>query len=147
LIKGNARVNIKHFVESESEQLFQFLELKQPDDKSLHQLRKLIKNILYTWPFIRRDANILFPPGFSSYNHLKLISDLLGRFHDSCVDLTQLDSIIEDRSSFPKESKVLTEIKKEWEKDKAITRSVLMNKLNAPGDTGLFKGDRRQNST
>ncbi len=142
LLNRNGKTNIKHFVHFENVQLIQLLEMKQPGDKSLHKLRKLIKNVQYAWPFIRRHASIVFPPAFRSYQRLKLLSDLLGQFHDVCVDLTHLDSIIGDRSSFPKERRVLTDIKGEWQTNKENIRRALMNRIITVEDIS-FSGEER----
>lgn len=74
------------------------------EDEQIHEIRKHIKDLLYTESYI------------SSANNYKEIADLLGDYIDSCVLLTLLDKYLPYAS--PDEMMLLANARQHWEVDK-----------------------------
>jgi CHAD domain-containing protein len=105
-----------------------------PDEDSLHRIRKSLKDLQYNWPFIEEKASALLPPGLRSKDNLSSLTDLFGNFQDARVGLSLLQGAYLDKIQEEKERMELLEIKDKWQTNKEKTRqeiqAVLENILN-----------------
>jgi len=93
-------------------------------DESLHSIRKLFKDILYTWPYIQKEVRAILPSAiFCSREDLDFIAKRLGKFQDAC---TSLDLLREDSPGLgndKKEQSFLKMLEKTWLMEKDRLRS------------------------
>ncbi len=121
LPKKLKRSTIKGFVQSEALLSTNLLKQLHPGDELLHQLRKHLKDILYTWPYIHKQKKIL-PSTFDGKNKIIRIANLLGHFHDLCIGLDLLGPDRLNRIPTESERMLLLNIKKGWRAEKENIR-------------------------
>lgn len=85
------------------------------EDEQIHEVRKHIKDLLYTESYI------------SSANNYKEMADLLGDYVDSCVLLTLLDKYLANAS--PDEMMLLANARQHWEADKMRLKEKAMETI------------------
>lgn len=103
---------IGKFIKSTASRLQKLVKEEILSDESLHTLRKLLKDMLYCWSYIK--ANPALSPAFPSKKGIRRIVDLLGDFRDIFMGIVQLDSdyiYIEDE----REHAVLLNIRTKWQ--------------------------------
>jgi hypothetical protein len=122
------KIKTKRFLISESKLLDKQLMLRLYDDKSLHLIRKILKNILYTQPYIKKEIGTILPSWLSDQARLKLLDNLLGNFRDACTGLNFLQFDFKD-NIIEKERIVLKNIEKEWLGEKESVKQEIMNQL------------------
>jgi len=61
-----------------------------PDEEGLHAMRKAMKDILYAWSCFSGDDILLLPEKWRSAGNLHACTDVLGEFHDICLQLQVL---------------------------------------------------------
>lgn len=85
---GLRKADVQDFVEQKRVQLVGYLNLTHLTDEALHNIRKLLKDLLYVWPWIESVlATSLFPEQFSKTNCMRL-AEQLGKFQDCCTSLS-----------------------------------------------------------
>jgi len=89
----------------------------QSDDKSLHRVRKVLKNILYDLPFLKHEMKER--PEFSRDNtrRMKSLESDLGTFHDISLSLQQLARAMNGQYERA-EREILMSIQEQWTKNK-----------------------------
>lgn len=99
------------------------LEPFSTSDESLHSIRKLLKDLLYTWPYIKQEASVMLPAAmFSCQEDITSITKLLGDFQDMRAGLNLLHVDYIDQETNERERILLRDIEREWWKEKEITR-------------------------
>jgi CHAD domain-containing protein len=101
-------------------------------DETMHSIRKLIKDLLYTWPYIRREATRMLPVSLLSKKGGLAITKALGDLQDdrSSLQLLQasyIDPIAEERT-------ILEELQRRWaeekEKKKELINALVINSIH-----------------
>jgi CHAD domain-containing protein len=87
-----SKSGINKFIKSTGRSLQKLANEEIPSDESLHMLRKLLKDILYCWPYIRADIALAYPAFPSRIEDIQKIVDLLGDFQDIFMGIIQLES-------------------------------------------------------
>jgi hypothetical protein len=128
LREKECKIKAKRFLISESKLLDKRLMLRQFDDKSLHLIRKILKNILYAQPYIKKKIKTILPSWLSDQAGLKLLDNLLGDFRDICTGLNFLQFDFKD-SVTKKERILLKNIEKEWLDEKESVKQKIVNQL------------------
>jgi len=108
---------IKKFIESKLADLEKLLE-DLGGDNQMHSIRKILKDILYTWRFIKRYADL--PEVISGEDKLKSLTSALGDFMDRSFQIEFLQPSYLDKIKTKKEKSLLLNLEKQWhsEKDK-----------------------------
>ena len=102
------------------------------DDAEVHTIRKILKDLLYTWNYVQ-DKSVL-PKAISNEEELKSITEILGCFRDICIEFEFLQPEYLGKIQTEDESKFLLEFYKSLQdKKKRITRKAL-HSLNALHD-------------
>jgi CHAD domain-containing protein len=81
-----------------------------PTDDDLHSIRKSLKTLLYTVPFM--------PIQFHPAESLKSLADLLGELQDLRIGIYYLQPAYLDRVSDEKERADLRLLREEWQEEK-----------------------------
>jgi hypothetical protein len=81
---------IKAFIQKEQQYMLQLWGAEHYYDEALHEIRKLMKDFLYTWPYITPYVLYSFPGYLSDIDYLESLAVKLGQFHDQCIFLSLL---------------------------------------------------------
>jgi CHAD domain-containing protein len=114
------KASVKKFVQNKINELASLVN-DLPDDDILHSIRKLLKDILYNWTFIKHYRKLL-PPVFSEEGKIKSFTELLGLFLDKRVGINLLETYCKDCEEngvfIAQEIRELQEIEDEWKGEK-----------------------------
>jgi CHAD domain-containing protein len=109
---------IQYFTILKRKELLALLSLSVYNDETLHNIRKVLKDILYDWNYITPYLASVLPKYFLDKKNIESLATKLGDFHDLCVAIcfftpTYIDQVISEA-----ENGILTIIKRriEWEK-------------------------------
>lgn len=107
-----------------------------PDDEALHSIRKLFKDISYTWSFVKR-YNKLLPHDLSDKEKVKSFTALIGLFLDKRIGIILLETYYKDCEEgglfFGNETRELQDIENRWMREKEELAQVIYMK------TGLLE--------
>ena len=132
LMKGGDEIKVNLFLKSAVRSLKRHLISEHLTDETLHAVRKILKDILYTQPFIEVKINTTLPSIFSDQANLKLVSTLLGDFQDIYTGSKLLQEYSTDGLPEP-ELIFLKNVEKEWKEEKKEIRKRIMDQLKATG--------------
>jgi len=114
------RASVKKFLQNKMSELAYLLK-ELPGDDVLHQIRKILKDILYNWVFIKRYKKLL-PPDFSTEEKIKPFTEILGLFMDKSIGVILLETYCKDCEEnglfIEKEMSELQEIERNWKREK-----------------------------
>lgn len=119
---------IKEFVENKLTVLKELLE-DLSDDNQIHSIRKVFKDILYTWCFIKHYADL--PKILSEEDTLKSLSSVLGDFMDKSIEIAFLQPSCLDKIKTKKEKLMLLDLQKQWDIEKHILKEEFTPILNS----------------
>lgn len=132
LKKGHGEIKVNLFLKSAIKLLRQHLISENPGDKTLHAVRKILKDILYIQPFIEAKIKSTFPSILSDQSNLKSLATLLGDFQDIYTGLKLLKVYV--TNSLPEPERIfLKNVEKEWKEEKEEIRKKIMDRLKATG--------------
>ncbi len=128
LRKWNGKIKTQCFLATTSGLLKQQLLDGAPNDKSLHWVRKILKDILYAQPYIAQKMRSSLPFILSDQANVKLLTSLLGDFQDACMGLSLLQP--DDTDDLPEHERIfLKNVEKEWQEEKIDIRKKIMGHL------------------
>ena len=118
--------SIQTFVSQKATSINAILAMNAPAEEDLHNLRKELKDIQYTWPFIKEYADLL-PPGLNTHEQVHFLTELLGAYHDKCSSLEYFQAVY--INTIPNENDTITlqSIREQLEKEKAELYSAFLN--------------------
>lgn len=107
-------------------------------DEPLHNVRKLLKNIQYTWKFI---PHSLLAAGLQNKEDVEAITNLLGQFRDKCIAISHLQEAALASISNQEEKELLHQVENylrlEKLKIKKQATNLLAALLNHPAPPSL----------
>lgn len=121
---------VENFVARKKHELLKFLLLPIRADEDLHQLRKILKDLLYTWPLIKETVNDFFPDGVLTRECCDIFSEKLGEFQDLCTSLRCLQPAAISLSVNKDEAGVLQAMRLSCEDQKRRLRTEIENMLS-----------------
>jgi hypothetical protein len=90
-------LRVSEFLWREVNELRDSLDSFFHSDESVHAVRKVLKDLLHLWPFIKEEVVFILPSAlFCSKEDLRFITRRLGKFQDTCVSLELLIKEITD---------------------------------------------------
>lgn len=98
---------IENFVAVNKHALLKTLLASRRTDEDLHNLRKLLKDLIYVWPIISQAVNDVFPNGFITRENCLFLTERLGAFQDLCLLSLALEEAVHNPFRFQKERPVL----------------------------------------
>ncbi|HEX2684429.1 MAG TPA: hypothetical protein VHL77_10870, partial [Ferruginibacter sp.] len=81
------KASIQHFLQEKERGIQSSLMLQPLDENNLHTLRRLLKDLLHTWPYTRHEAVDILPYEINSSAKLQKLAELLGNYGDQCTAL------------------------------------------------------------
>jgi CHAD domain-containing protein len=121
--------SIQNFIQAEAIELREIVKNEHPQDESLHRFREILKDLQYNWLFVKKFLGKSLPSTVNDKDYIKLITDLIGNFHDACKGLNLLEPNYIDQISDEKERILLLNIKREWQIDKLDIRQQIETEL------------------
>jgi len=123
-----SKSRINKFITSIGSSLQKLVNEEIPSDESLHVLRKLLKDLLYCWPYIKADIALVYPAFPSKIEDIQNIVDLLGDFQDMFIGIMLLESdyINIDNEG---ERKLLLNIRAKWQQKKDDIKKQIKKEL------------------
>lgn len=97
------------------------------NEESMHNMRKLLKDLMYTWPYINELA--ILPAFINNKQSLKSLTTIIGDFNDLCMQLMFLGSAYFDKIKDENEKKILNKITKDCLTNKAKIKKEMTVKL------------------
>ncbi|TCJ17407.1 CHAD domain-containing protein [Flaviaesturariibacter flavus] len=82
LKKNRKIIRAESFLPGVQQELRRLLAVATPGEEQLHELRKILKSLLYLWPLIGTDIAACFPEQIMSKESCLALSDTLGAFQD-----------------------------------------------------------------
>ncbi|PZR31026.1 MAG: hypothetical protein DI538_21690 [Azospira oryzae] len=104
--------SIRMFTNEKLQALSALMKPSSLSDESLHAIRKLLKEISYSWKLTNKRTSILSVIVMSK-KELDYITDILGDFHDRCIELDLLHAHYKQQQMDENERRIW----REWEND------------------------------
>ena len=117
---------IKKFVIQKATSINAILVLDNPAEEDMHNLRKELKDIQYTWPYIKEYTDLL-PTGLNTHEQVHLLTELLGSYHDKCSSLDFFQPVYINSVTNENGTVALQSIREQLEKEKAELYSAFLN--------------------
>ena len=118
--------SIRTFVEQKATSINAILVLDAPAEEDLHNLRKELKDIQYTWPYIKEYTDLL-PTGLNTHEQVHFLAELLGSYHDKCSSLEYFQAVYINTITNENGTVTLQSIREQLEKEKAELYSAFVN--------------------
>ena len=88
LVPGKLKAeSVQAFVIKKQHTLLELILLSDYSDEALHEIRKVLKNLLYNWKYISPYVPSALPAYFTNKKNIEVFTDKLGEFHDFCTAL------------------------------------------------------------
>lgn len=130
LPKNISQKKIQQFIRSEGERLASLFGPVFPADKLLHELRTLLKNLLYISPYLDLEINGLSPyRHLGTYEDLDSFTNLLGTFHDLKTAIGCMHKMCKKIEIDGNEKSALREIETLWIKESEDLRKQIYQEM------------------
>jgi CHAD domain-containing protein len=127
---GELTEEIKNtFVQKSKYRLEQLLSLAFFYDETLHDMRKVIKDIMYTYKYLEPAVSIVLPAVLNELEAMKTLTGALGDFHDLAVALLFLSTACPAQILQANETAKLNELKTHLQLRKENMKSRVVNSL------------------
>jgi CHAD domain-containing protein len=107
-----------------------------PTDQELHEVRKIMKDILYNWSYIEPLSKDILPSAIQEKAGMEGFVDRLGDYHDDAVSLNMFHDLTIEQSVDGKEQSELRRIARKWKDEKDQLHEEIMvglKKISANG--------------
>jgi len=124
--------SIVQFAHRVSDILKRMVSRVEIDDESMHYIRKRMKDLQYNWPYIKQIMHNGSIAWLLKKNKIRVITDLIGDFHDSCV---MLDLLYQQLTLFAlgmDERMILMNVWNKWHTHKEILRQKIYSAITKP---------------
>jgi CHAD domain-containing protein len=111
---------IQSFILTKTQTVHHLLLAGANDDASMHNMRKLLKDVQYTLSDQAKELRTA--EGSSRLKAIQKVSGLLGDFHDLCVAVSLINRERKVLHKTSEEKKLLRDIRKRWQIDKENLR-------------------------
>lgn len=106
------------FVSQKHTRLQQLVMAPLAGDEELHDIRKTVKDLLYTWKYIEPDAVAILPVPLTSADKMDALSGSLGDFCDLCVALSLLEVVHTGSVTIEPEKQLLLAVSQQLNEEK-----------------------------
>ncbi|MDP9230041.1 MAG: CHAD domain-containing protein [Bacteroidota bacterium] len=121
--------SINMFIQQKVKELKELLALHHLNDEELHEIRKILKDIFYNWTYIEQYAASVLHPDFANPEKIKLLTGLLGDFHDICIALNLLQPDYTGRVKDVAEKTMLLDIERQLQEEKTKSSAQICEQL------------------
>jgi CHAD domain-containing protein len=122
--------SVKVFAIQKQHTLLELIFLLDYSDKALHEIRKVLKYLLYDWKYISSYVSPALPVYFTNKKNIEVFTDKLGEFHDLCIALYFHKPFYTDKIADEKEKKILQTLRKKLEETKGEMKEEINTLLN-----------------
>lgn len=116
------------FIQKNRIRLHEILTLPFYADEALHEVRKILKDLVCNFNYISVDTNAAYP-GLQELKSMEAMTSALGDFHDLCVGLSLLSSLYVTRIAGMGEAKVLNELRIQLQSRKDVMKTAVIELL------------------
>ncbi len=113
---------VKIFVTQKQQSLFDLIFMVEYSDKALHEIRKVLKDLMYNWKYISSYLPAALPVYFTNKKNLNVFTSKLGEFHDLCIALYFFNTVYIEKIADEKEKKLLLSMMLKLERMKGMMR-------------------------
>jgi CHAD domain-containing protein len=113
-----AKTPVRKFLKHKAEEIDALLMIQPVEEDNLHNLRKTLKDLLYTWPYVKHEADTLLPPEMNTRENLEKLTELLGNYGDQCTGLDLLQPAYIDKVQDPTGQELLQSVCTQLERNK-----------------------------
>lgn len=99
------------FVQMSKSRLVQLLALPFFYDETVHDVRKIIKDLMYNYEYLESSINNVIPSALNNSESMEILTSVLGDFHDLCVLIFFLDNVTGNYFAEACEKAALTQLK------------------------------------
>lgn len=121
------RPSVKKFVIQKIDEYKHLLTLLNQDD-ILHAIRKLLKDLLYNWKYIKEYRSFL-PAAISTKKQIADLTDILGELCDRCTGIHLLETYL-FATADPADNVILEGIMSKWNTERNELRLKIYSMLN-----------------
>jgi CHAD domain-containing protein len=121
--------SVEQFVIQKQRALLALIFLVNYSDEALHEIRKVLKDLLYDWKYISSYLPAALPAYFTNKNNIEFMTDKLGEFHDLCIAIYFFKPFYIDKIA-EEEHKILLNVKRKLEKSKGKMKEEINKLLN-----------------
>jgi CHAD domain-containing protein len=122
--------SVQAFVIQKQHALFELIFLLDYPDEALHEIRKVLKDLLYDWKYISSYVPAALPAYFINKKNIEVFADRLGEFHDLFIALHFFKPVYIDKITDEKEKKVLLTVNRQLEETKGEMKEEINTLLN-----------------
>ncbi len=121
---------VQAFVIKKKYILIELLFLLNYSDKALHEIRKVLKDLLYDWKYISSYLPAALPAYFTNKKNTEVFTDKLGEFHDLCIALYFFEPVYMAKINDEKEKAILLTVKRKLEGNRGKMKEEMSTLLN-----------------
>ena len=130
LPKHLSRKAIQQFIQSEGDAFEKLFTPVFPADKSFHEARKILKNLLYISPYMEMEISALTPYMLlSTYENIDAFTIVLGGFHDLNAAIDCLHTAAQKNEIDESEKIVLRNMETLWIKEREAFRKKIYDEI------------------
>lgn len=117
------------FVKQSRIRLDELMHLSFYTDEALHEVRKIMKNLMYNLKYTNAEDGFNYLPGWYGLKNLNAVTGAFGKYHDMCISLLLLGSSYAASIQTEGELKVLNELKIQLQLRKDVMKIEIMESL------------------
>ncbi len=122
--------SVQAFVIQKKHTLLELIFLLDYSDEALHEIRKVLKDLLYDWKYISSYVCPALPAYFNNKKNIDVFADKLGEFHDLCIALYFFKPVYIDKIAEEKEKNILLTFMEKLEETKGEMKEDINTLLN-----------------
>ena len=134
---------VQAFVIQKKHALLELIFLLDYSDEAVHEIRKVLKDLLYDWKYISSYVPAALPDYFTNKKNIEVFTDKLGEFHDLCIALYFFKPIYIDKIADEKEKQILLTLRQKLEETKGEMKEDISTLLNHVMQAMENKEDRQ----
>ncbi len=116
--------SIQKFTREKLKALSKLMQPSSLSDEALHAVRKILKDILYTWSFTKERTTLPSIVTLSK-EEINTIIEMLGEFQDQCVGLDLLHKHYKPQQTEPNVREAWRNLENTWWREKEIKRKAI----------------------
>ena len=122
--------SVRAFIIQKKHTLLELILLLDYSDEALHEIRKVLKDLLYDWKYISSYVPAALPAYFTTKKNIEVFADKLGEFYDLCIALYFFKPVYIDKIADEKEKKILLTLRQKLELTKGEMKEEISALLN-----------------
>jgi CHAD domain-containing protein len=124
------KTETKNYCRMKADELNKLIAVVDPSDDELHQMRKILKDVLYTLPYTDDSFFSFIDVDLQAKEKIEFLTDLLGEFQDACIYLELLHPEGENELNDPEEITLLQTIREQCILKKSDMKARVCEKLD-----------------